>query len=335
MSEHICEWCDRPAPHATICGTCVGTFRKALRNVGTLYADLATVRSKGSRFGGNATKGSVGREMPLVVDSRFTDRTGDGSQLDYDVKNTLVTWARMVIEGWPEYRPGPVCEGCNHATCVRARRTAHPGNSVVSIAAYLVRMAGSIAAEEWAAEILDEVLDLERRLRRMVDRPADRWYAGICGNVIEPDRAHDGSTCGCACHANLGTPCDVPGGCGLEYGSVLGGVTCERDLWADGHSSTVRCGDCGREWQVSERRTKLVDEAKDRHVTVATLARIVTTIGATGIPQATLEARIRQWVKRKKVTAHGQRVIDGRPRPVYRVGDVLELLDAETTAKGA
>jgi len=331
---HECEWCDRPAPFATICGACVKTLRKALANVSADYADLGTVRRKGTRFGGNSTKGSIGKEQPLPIDGRFADRAGDGSQLDFDVKNTVVTWARAVMDEYAETFVGPICEECQHESCLRAIRRRWPSSTVTSVCAYLSRMAPTIAAEDWVAAMLDEVLDLERRLRRFVDRPADRWYAGVCDSEIEADRPHDGTTCGCGCHNDDDAACDMDGGCGVEYATIEG-VRCTRELWADGKTPFVHCRDCGTSWDVEQRRVALVREAEDREATVRTLARIITTLGASDAGEARVESRINTWVHRGRLTANGRRVIDGKVRPVYRVGDVLALLRRDDEKRSA
>jgi hypothetical protein len=46
-------------------------------------------------------------------------------------------------------------------------------------------------------------------------------------------------------------------------------------------------------------------------------------LAALGVPAD--GARIRTWASRGLVTARGERTVDGRQRPVYRLGDVVDL----------
>jgi hypothetical protein len=303
VSGRACDGCGA-AVHdgVNLCAQCATTLDVALGNIAAYQPDLDTIRAKRARYGGGASKGSIGKAQPLPVDMRFLDRTGVGSQLDWDAKNTIVAWTRIVLDTWTP-AAGPTCRThCLHASCNETLRRAHPRDNVGSCVNYLAGHRHGIAAMPWAGELLDEMLDLERRLRRMVDRPADAWYAGECGSETDTD-----------------------------YGTV----TCTRELYAVPGSPFVQCRDCGCTYDVAARRKTLLNEAEDREVTVRMMARIVTTLGAIDASEARLEGRINVWVTRGRLLANGKRVVDGRPRPVYRVGDVLDLLSADAEAKGA
>lgn len=287
MSETKCGWCAQHcAPGLMLCGKCSTTLERALGNVATYHADLDTIRQKRARYaGGGATKGSIGKAQPLPVDARFLDRVGAGSQLAWDAKNTVVAWARIVLEEHP-----PV-------------REQQPRDTVASVCGWLGSQRNWIAGQMWATDMLDEVLDLERRLRRFVDRPAETVYRGLCGSETD---ATDGSV-----------------------------IVCNQALYAAQDSPFVRCTICGCEYDTEARRKVLLDEAEDREVTVRTLARVLTTLGNVESSEAKLENRINVWVHRGHLKANGQRVVDGRPRPVYRVGDVIDLLSADARDKSA
>lgn len=306
MSVPPCSACARPSPHATICTECVAGLRVTLARIPDLFADLAVVTGKRTRYGDPIGGGrTVGKTQPLPIDGRFTDALGDGSRLRSDTRNTVTTWARIVSE---EIAGGDLPADTIAACCE-------------CIDAHLSRAAG----RQWAGELHDELSHVRRTLERFVDRPADRWYAGLCGYVSEPERAHDGDTCGCACHVGPTYVCDVPGGCGLEYATTAA-VVCERPLWAKPGQHEIRCSDCGSTWDAAERRSALLAEAEDRLATTAMIARIVGTLGGPDVSTEKLGARIRQWSKRGRLRAVGTRVVEGRERPTYRVGDVLELL---------
>lgn len=161
----------------------------------------------------------------------------------------------------------------------------------------------SILTLEWAAECLREMLDCEHRLRRILDRADTGWYAGICGNEI-----------------------------GREWdGEEVVGVECPRELFVGQGKNWVTCPECGRAWDAKERRLAMREEAKDRTAPVRVLARIA--VGLTDeASEERLIRRIEKWVEREVLTAAGTKVIDGKPRKVYRIGDVLDLIKPEKSA---
>lgn len=302
--SHECTWCGSEDVHdgAFLCERCVTTLDISLGNVSAYYDDLDTLRQKRSRYGSTgSSKGSIGKAQPLPVDGRFLDATGQGSQVAWDTRNTVTTWTRVILDEWPPAL-GPTCANCLHVSCHEIRRRTHPRDTVAACCAYIAGWRNRLTSHEWATELLDEMLDLERRLRRIVDRPADAWYAGACGSVTDTDN---------------------------------GEVICTRELYAEPGSPFVQCRDCSCTYDVAARRKALLAEAEDREATVRTLARIVTTLGASEASEARIENRINVWVTRGRLTSNGRRVIDGRPRPVYRVGDVLDLLASDAEAKGA
>lgn len=316
--------CGKPTAGAVLCGGCGKTLAMAAEKIRIYFYELDTVAGKSARFGEGVGSRTVGREQPLPIDGRFAGDTADGTALRDATRNTVSTWARIVMDGWAEIE-GPVCQHCSHESCVERVRRTWPTDSVGSVCAYLARMAPRVATADWAPEILDELTYLETKLCQFVDRPRERWYAGVCGSVTEPVRQHDGTTCACACHNGDGYACDMPGGCGLDVVATEP-VTCTRELWAEPGQYEVRCRDCGTEWPVAERRRLLLAEAEDRVATIAAIARIVGTLGDRDVRTDRLEQRIRKWGHRGRIKQAGERYIDGRLRPTYRVGDVLELL---------
>ncbi|QLQ11159.1 MAG: hypothetical protein HZY75_13250 [Nocardioidaceae bacterium] len=303
MSEPTCAWCHKTcAPGITLCPKCVTTLDHALANIAAYWRDLDTIRTKQARYStSNTTKGSVGKTQPLPVDGRFTDPTGYGSEVVYGAKNTLVAWAKTLIEDWPPAN-GPACPSCLHVSCHELKRRAFPRDTMPGLCAYIAGWRHAIAATPWATDMLDELLDVERRLRKLIDRPADGWYAGECGSETDMD---DGST-----------------------------VTCTRALYAEPGSPFVRCRDCGCTYDTEARRATLLAEAEDREATVRILARVAYTLKGIDASESRLERRIAGWVKRGKIKANGTRVVGGKPLPVYRVGDVIDLLtDPDDEAK--
>lgn len=96
---------------------------------------------------------------------------------------------------------------------------------------------------------------------------------------------------------------------------------CGADLYAPTGRGTVTCRACGLTWDLAERRTWLLGLVEDRLATATEIARALTGLGNT----VTAE-RIWQWKHRDRITP---RTHDRAGRPLYRVGDVLDLLLAE------
>ena len=75
-------------------------------------------------------------------------------------------------------------------------------------------------------------------------------------------------------------------------------------------------------------------DASDQLAPVRTIAKIV--VELTDEPSVErLTRRIEKWVDREQLVDYGVRVLDGRPRRVYRIGDVLELVSGEVRPRDA
>ena len=162
----------------------------------------------------------------------------------------------------------------------------------------------SIATLEWGGEMLTRMLECERTLRRILDKADTGRYAGVCGNEIGRQ----------------------------EIGDEVWPVFCQRHLYVPAGSEWVTCPECGRCWDGKERRDKMRQDASDELAPVRTIARVV--VELTDEPSVErLTRRIEQWVHREVLPDYGVRVLDGRPRRVYRIGDVLKLVAGEVQPK--
>lgn len=290
MSDTTCTSCERPTAGAQLCDRCCKTLAVALVNVAAYYEDLETVATKATRYGGStATRGSIGKTQPLPVDGRFLDVKGDGTQVRWDVWNSVVTWCRVVMEESRRVN-GPTCaRPCLHTTCAAVRRTAWPRNTLRSQVAYFDRQFRWVVRSEWALEFFDEMLDNERRLRKMIDRPADRWYAGKCS--IGTDDEH-----------------------------------CTAELYALEGNSTIICPACEYLHDVSGRRDFLLGEARTYLVTATEAARaLISWTDYDGI-ESNLVKRIDKWRDRERLEVADVTSLNGRDRHLYRLGDIQDLL---------
>lgn len=178
-----------------ICNPCSKALEIALGNVAAYWADLDTVKGRQTRY--RAPSGARPNETPPVIDARFAalewvtiideasqwvtfePRIPAGTALVDAVRNTVATWTRLVMDGRPVIH-GPMHAACLHTSCSTIRRSRLPADNVSACCVYLLGHVDWIRGKDWAPQILDELDHLELQLQRIVDRPADRWYAGPC-----------------------------------------------------------------------------------------------------------------------------------------------------------
>lgn len=166
-----------------------------------------------------------------------------------------------------------------------------PVDDLARIAAWLRPRVGWLRHHEAGAEAYDQILDAVRDARHAVDRPAERLYAGPCDQ------------CGQAMYAR----------------PAAAYVTCR----------TPECEDLA--YPVEDRRRWMVDQLEDLIGGASYVAAICTGLGV-----KVAESTIRMWVKRRKLrpldyapSLKGEGDPDGRPRPMYRVGDVIRVAAGE------
>lgn len=304
MSTQTCR-CGRPTSGARLCPKCETTFKWCLVNVSAYYVDLETVAQKQTRYSAAATKGSIGKTQPLPIDLRFADRPGtievikagktvevsigDGTQLRLETRTTVFGWCRVVMEDQPQLR-GPACRDCLHVSCSAVRRRRWPSSNLPSMIAYLARQFRLILTEPWVLTMFDELLGLEQRLARMVNRPAERWYAGRCSSTDES------------------------------------GNVCEAELYAREDSGQLTCPACGMRHDVAERRDFLLSEAKDYQVTATEAAGALLAWTDYDGTEKKLIDRIAKWRDRGSLDVRDVTSLNGRDRHLYRLGDIQDLL---------
>lgn len=102
---------------------------------------------------------------------------------------------------------------------------------------------------------------------------------------------------------------------------------CGRDLYAEHSKQTVICHHCGISYDLAARRQWLLRVVNDRLATATEIARALTSLE---LP-VTAE-RIRQWKHRERIDVVSH---DRLGRPLFRVGDIVELLHEHTHQRGA
>lgn len=207
MSPQECiTGCGRPT-HDMLCAGCLGELVAALRELVDdgqggrgLLAELGITLTRQHVVGGGAGVSVPAAEQPLPYHET-------ASEIGWVLANTISTWARDVAEQNPHLHP--------------------PVGSTAAAVAWLTGLPRLLAAHPAADEMWDEVTHVVARVRRVVDRPPERIYAGPCG----------------------------------------AGDACADHLYAYPGQSIARCATCGAEHDVAERREWMIRYAADLRVT--------------------------------------------------------------------
>jgi ribosomal protein L37AE/L43A len=96
---------------------------------------------------------------------------------------------------------------------------------------------------------------------------------------------------------------------------------CRKDLYVREGAGVVECRPCGMTYDMAGRREWLLEAAEDRLERAAHIAQAVTDLGS-----PITAHRIRMWAQRGRLLPHAT---DGLGRPLYRIGDVRELLKTD------
>lgn len=201
------------------------------------------------------------------------------AEAKWELRSTLTTWAALISD---------------------QRGLPMPDPDLVPLAVFLRAQVEWLRAQAAGPEAFEELLHTLRNARRVIDRPADKRYAGPCTAEV------------------IVIPF-VPRACGADLYA--------RNITGTGNDQTVKCRDCGAEYPLAARRDWLLEQAQDRLLPAAEMARAVDGLGV----QVTFST-IKSWKRRGRLIAHGQ-LPDGRP--TYRVGDVIDLVEAEASRRSA
>jgi hypothetical protein len=217
---------------------------------------------------------------------------------------TAITHLHSVLAGWTRVlrktaRPGahrtigPRCWNCKHRTCLHWDLARGPRDDLTAMANWLTRHRQVLLGLPAADEALDQIHRALRDARYAIDRPPTKIYAG---------------------------PCDE----------------CGHDLLAQPGATEVACGTCLDDegctlvYPVAARQEWMRAETEDLLGNSAWVSAIVTQLGV-----KVSQSAIRMWVKRGKLTPRTflpPRTVGGEPRPMYRVGDVIEVARRKLSA---
>lgn len=145
----LVEWCDRPVGDGYVCQYCQDRLERALGDVPALWEELDTVLTKQARYAAaEARRGEIA--LPF---------SPEASELGWVLRNTLATWCRLIAE---------------------ERGRDLPDDNPPAVAVWLLRHVTWLRHREFGNQAVEEVLSIVGKIRKAVDRPAPRIYAGPC-----------------------------------------------------------------------------------------------------------------------------------------------------------
>lgn len=271
--------CGKPTrDNAYVCDTCTNEFQQALAETPWLTAqlDLSMTRAKGVDYRAKGGTKGGSKETALPVDY---GAYAAASKL----RAALLTWVKHC-----------------HDTAVphQSPKTGLPILETAAMSRWLMWRIDGLSLSPDGPVAMGDITSAVAHGRRVIDRPADKWFAGPCNGTIGDDE-------------------------------------CGRDMYVTPGKPQVTCPACKSIHDVAARRTWLLEAAQDSLATATEIARAVTVLGEGGKSTKTLVRLMGDWNTAGRLTERGHTMRRGQARPLYRVGDVVELVEAHMAREQA
>lgn len=267
MTHVQCDLCGADVGDlAHVCTRCAQGLQHDLAAVPELVDELDVVLTRQARMGAGGG-GSRSSEPPLPFDVT-------ASAVGGDLAAVLGVWCALVVDQRGLAAPLP-----GSAACAR----------------WLARHIEWLRHHVAGGEAVTEVRDAVRAVRRLIDRPEGRVYAGLCNE------------CGAALYARPGAAEVVCRAC----------VTDERELVFD----------------VVERRRWMLAELEDQVGSSSYVAMVAAILGVKVSP-STVRVWAKRG-KLSPCEYEPPLKEGGEPRPLYRVGDVVAVASRQALKQPA
>lgn len=230
--------CGKPLHNnRTCCDDCLDTYARILGDAGWLdeQLELTLTGVKGSR----PSSGSRTTEKRLPFHSKASD-------VKHYLRAALVRAARACIElglrgsdpqeGWPD-------------------------DTVPAIAKWLLWRVDDMALTDWMPDLVIELIKVELDALRVIDRPVDAKFLGLCDEEIE-------------------------------------GQVCNGPVYAKGNDPIGKCRACNTDYDAAGCRDRLEQRLDDRLCTAAEIARLTTYLGLRASRER-VRKTLNQWAKRE------------------------------------
>ena len=145
------EWCDRPVAEGRVCQHCADRLSVALGDVGALWDELDTVLTRQARYSDAEGRGGSEKALPF---------NPTASELGWVLRNTLSTWCRLIAE--------------------ERGRVLPTTDTPAAVAGWLLSHVIWLRHHRAGHEAVEEITSVVGQIRKAVDRPPERVYAGPC-----------------------------------------------------------------------------------------------------------------------------------------------------------
>lgn len=143
------DWCNLPVGDGYVCQRCSRKLEIALGDVGALWEQLDIVLTRQARYSDAQGRGGD-KGLPF---------NPEASEIGWVLRNTLATWCRLIAE---------------------ERRWDLPEDEPTKIARWLLHHMTWLRNQEAGHLAIEEITSAVNQVRRAVDRPPERLYAGPC-----------------------------------------------------------------------------------------------------------------------------------------------------------
>lgn len=163
MTSLLCRLCAAELDHGTVCAPCVGALAADLRacwptgDLHGLDVDLDITTAKMDVFP-RSGGGSRPTEAPLPIRDKASD-------VRREFHSLLATWCRVILD--------------DHGGQT-------PADTIAGMARFLHGQTTIIRVAEWGDSCVEEIRDAVHQVRRVIERPAERIYAGPCPDCGQP-----------------------------------------------------------------------------------------------------------------------------------------------------
>lgn len=268
---------------------CSHCARHLARLIGDVTALVSELETTRSR---QSRTGSAGVGVTSRASERPLPWDERAARATARLRLALVNAARVVLEQHPGRPGGPRCPDCEHPSCLAYQLQA-PVNTLPAVAGWLLHHIEWLRHQPEAPDIRTNIEGAIGRVRRVIDRRPDVSYLGPCGEQVDPWTDPRGKT----------------------------RTDCPAELYANAGDQHVDCRGCTAQHNVELRKAWLLAAAEQQLETASVISQAVSRLG-----QTVTASMIRGWAFRGRLAAHTADV-DGSP--LYRVGDVLDLLASE------
>lgn len=171
MTERTCPSCGQRQPDGLLCKKCTEWLRNDLQELPGLMRNLRLTYSRQSRHGNSGGRRTKASEGPLPWNNK-------AAKVHDEAVNMIGTWIRALEIGDLEWR----IDGCScmpYRAC-RGYRMHYLRPNMTAWCRWLLARINRVRGHEGVAEFALDVKDVIKKIRRAIDLPPDRVFAGQC-----------------------------------------------------------------------------------------------------------------------------------------------------------